>query len=71
MYARAQHADTQEKDWKKAEALYRQAIAEDPGHERARRALAWGLHRYHRSDEALEVLRESGRWCRRPCNTRT
>lgn len=60
LYARAQHADTQEKDWKKAEALYRQAIAEDPGHERARRALAWGLHRYHRSDEALEVLREPG-----------
>ena len=60
LYARAQFADTQEKDWKKAEALYREALAEDPAHERARRALAWGLHRYQRSDEALEVLRESG-----------
>ncbi|OWA02708.1 cold-shock protein [Streptomyces sp. CS159] len=60
LYAQAQFADTRSKDWKKAEALYRQAIAEDPGHERARRALAWGLHRYQRSDEALEVLREPG-----------
>lgn len=57
-YVRAQHADTQEKDWPKAEQLYRQALREDPGNERARRSLAWGLHRYKRSGEALELLRD-------------
>lgn len=57
LYARAHHADTREKDWEKAEALYRQALEEDPGNERARRSLAWGLHRSERSDEALELLR--------------
>ncbi|MGP2440524.1 tetratricopeptide repeat protein [Streptomyces sp. JW3] len=57
-YVRAQHADTQEKDWPKAEQLYRQALTEDPNNERARRSLAWGLHRYKRSDEALELLRD-------------
>ncbi|MEE1929514.1 tetratricopeptide repeat protein [Streptomyces sp. TRM 70351] len=59
-YVRAQHADTQEKDWPKAEQLYRQALTEDPDNERARRSLAWGLHRYKRSDEALELLRDPG-----------
>ncbi|MFH9084411.1 cold-shock protein [Streptomyces sp. NPDC017673] len=59
-YARAQHADTQEKDWPKAEQLYRQALTEDPNNERARRSLAWGLHRYKRSVEALELLRDPG-----------
>ncbi|MFI2432796.1 cold-shock protein [Streptomyces sp. NPDC018693] len=57
-YVRAQHADTQEKDWPKAEQLYRQALEEDPDNERARRSLAWGLHRYKRSGEALELLRD-------------
>ncbi|MER6615070.1 cold-shock protein [Streptomyces xantholiticus] len=57
-YVRAQHADTQEKDWPKAEQLYRQALTEDPNNERARRSLAWGLHRYKRSGEALELLRD-------------
>ncbi|MGW1278354.1 nSTAND1 domain-containing NTPase [Streptomyces tsukubensis] len=57
-YARAQHADTKEKDWPKAEQLYRQALTEDPDNERARRSLAWGLHRFKRSAEALELLRD-------------
>ncbi|QDY80907.1 tetratricopeptide repeat protein [Streptomyces qinzhouensis] len=57
-YARAQHADTKEKDWPKAEQLYRQALTEDPDNERARRSLAWGLHRFKRSGEALELLRD-------------
>ncbi|MGV9313664.1 cold-shock protein [Streptomyces sp. NPDC003691] len=59
-YARAQHADTKEKDWPKAEQLYRQALTEDPANERARRSLAWGLHRFKRSVQALELLREPG-----------
>ncbi|WP_406859544.1 tetratricopeptide repeat protein [Streptomyces sp. HUAS MG47] len=58
--AKAQYAATREKDWQKAEALYRQVLEEDPGNERARRSLAWGLHRGKRSEEALEVLRVPG-----------
>jgi tetratricopeptide (TPR) repeat protein len=58
LYARAQHADTQEKDPEKAEQLYRQAIAAGDNTERAVRNLAWLLHRFKRSAEALEWLRD-------------
>ncbi|MFJ5218928.1 AAA family ATPase [Streptomyces sp. NPDC088354] len=58
LYAQAQYADTQEKDWDKAERLYREVLSKDPAHERARRSLAWGLHSQQRSDEALTLLRD-------------
>ncbi|XVQ09814.1 AAA family ATPase [Spirillospora sp. CA-255316] len=60
LYARAQRADTQEKDLAKAEELYRQAIAEGGDIERAVRSLAWLLHRQKRSEEALALLRDDG-----------
>ncbi|MFC5744537.1 tetratricopeptide repeat protein [Actinomadura rugatobispora] len=59
LYARAQRADTQEKDPAKAEELYRQAIAKGGDNERAVRSLAWLLHRQKRSEEALTLLRDA------------
>lgn len=71
LYARAQHADTQEKDWKKAEALYRQAIAEDPGHERRGAPLRGDCTATTAATRPSRSSVSPGRWCRRPCSTRT
>jgi tetratricopeptide (TPR) repeat protein len=57
-YAQAKRSEVLEKEFKKAEKLYRQAIKENDNAENAVKDLAALLTRQNRDDEAIKILKE-------------